>query len=189
MHDGERDTKKALCESFKQLIQEHPFENITIKMITDRSGVIRPTFYNYFRDKQEVYECILQEELIDTLYTLIENNMDREALKMIFFYFGNNRNLYKHLFKISGQNSFKEILFQQFYDVYETIIEKKGYSLNKEIRLLSRENIARFYSSGITNILEMWLTNDKIREQTSDEIFEAYIFLLTHSLIDILNEK
>ncbi len=40
-----------LAESFKELALKHPIEKITIKEITDKAGVIRPTFYNHFQDK------------------------------------------------------------------------------------------------------------------------------------------
>lgn len=46
-------TKALIGESLKVLMRNHPFEKITIKMITDEAGVIRPTFYNYFCDKYE----------------------------------------------------------------------------------------------------------------------------------------
>ena len=38
----------VLAESLKELSQNHPLEKITIKEITDKAGVIRPTFYNHF---------------------------------------------------------------------------------------------------------------------------------------------
>ena len=46
-------TKILLAESFKELLIKGSFDKITIKMITDQAGVIRPTFYNYFQDKYE----------------------------------------------------------------------------------------------------------------------------------------
>ncbi|MFR2126553.1 MAG: TetR/AcrR family transcriptional regulator, partial [Dorea sp.] len=44
-------TKALLGEKFKELVAKKGFEKLTIKMITDAAGVIRPTFYNYFQDK------------------------------------------------------------------------------------------------------------------------------------------
>ena len=41
---------KLLAESFKELVAVTPVEKITIKEITDKAGVIRPTFYNHFQD-------------------------------------------------------------------------------------------------------------------------------------------
>ena len=46
----------VLAESLKELSQNQPLEKITIKEITDKAGVIRPTFYNHFQDKYELIE-------------------------------------------------------------------------------------------------------------------------------------
>ena len=42
--------KDFLAESLELLMQEKPFDKITIKQICDRAGVIRATFYNHFED-------------------------------------------------------------------------------------------------------------------------------------------
>ena len=44
-------TKALLGEKFKELVAKKGFEKLTIKIITDAAGVIRPTFYNYFQVK------------------------------------------------------------------------------------------------------------------------------------------
>ena len=60
-------TKALIGESLKVLMRNHPFEKITIKMITDEASVIRPTFYNYFCE--DVYRrfktviCMYEERL------------------------------------------------------------------------------------------------------------------------------
>ena len=45
MEDKKELTKDLLTASFRELVLQIPFEKITIKMITDGAGVIRPTFY------------------------------------------------------------------------------------------------------------------------------------------------
>ncbi|WP_133014275.1 TetR/AcrR family transcriptional regulator [Clostridium cuniculi] len=54
MNNKKEDVHTALQESFKNLILKHSFDKITIKMITDGAGLIRPTFYNHYADKYEV---------------------------------------------------------------------------------------------------------------------------------------
>ena len=56
---GKQAIDLALAESFKELASRHPIEKITIKDITDKAGVIRPTFYNHFQDKYELIEWIV----------------------------------------------------------------------------------------------------------------------------------
>ena len=75
MEDKKELTKDLLTASFRELVLQIPFEKITIKMITDGAGVIRPTFYKHFQDKYEVLEWILKTEIKDKIQVLIDNNM------------------------------------------------------------------------------------------------------------------
>ena len=55
----------VLAESLIELSAKKPIDKITIKEITDKAGVIRPTFYNHFQDKYElidVYEYHKRKE-------------------------------------------------------------------------------------------------------------------------------
>ena len=59
-----------LAESFKELALKQPIEKITIKEITDKAGVIRPTFYNHFQDKYDLLEWIIDKELLEPVEPL-----------------------------------------------------------------------------------------------------------------------
>ena len=58
-----------LAESFKELALKQPIEKITIKEITDKAGVIRPTFYNHFQDKYDLLEWIRQAGWKDRIHS------------------------------------------------------------------------------------------------------------------------
>ncbi len=60
------------------------FDKITIRMITEQAGVIRPTFYNYFQDKYEVMEWLLDEEVFRPVFAMLEDGMEREAIYLLF---------------------------------------------------------------------------------------------------------
>ena len=53
---GKTDIDQLLAKSLKEIAVRRPVEKITIKEITDKAGVIRPTFYNHFQDKFELIE-------------------------------------------------------------------------------------------------------------------------------------
>lgn len=186
VYKEEKDTKKILAESFKRQLLKHPFEKITIKMITDDAGVIRPTFYNYYRDKYEVFEYILDEELMSIAYALVDNGMEREAIKMLFTYFDKNRDFYHEAFKVEGQNSFVEILLNKIALLFERIINKQHIEIEDNSNLLSKKNIARYYSVGIVYILKEWMLEGKFKEAEPDEMFDAYMFIITHSAEGII---
>lgn len=186
MNNKNKSTKKLLVESFKKHLLNTDFEKITIKMITDDAGVIRTTFYNYFRDKYEVFEYILEEELFTVLYALIENGLELEAIKMIFTYFDKNRSFYKEAFKTVGQNSFEEILSQKIFKFCKQLIEKHRINIDIKNGALTDNSIAKYYTIGIVYVLKMWITDDMNERITSEEIYDAYIFLITHHILEIL---
>ena len=70
----------VLAESLKELATKKPIDKITIKEITDKAGVIRPTFYNHFQDKYELLEWITVNELFAPVEPLLANGMFKEAV-------------------------------------------------------------------------------------------------------------
>lgn len=74
-NQGRNAIDTLLAESLKELTIKQPIEKITIKEITDKAGVIRPTFYNHFQDKYELLEWIIRTELLEPVKPLIQNGM------------------------------------------------------------------------------------------------------------------
>lgn len=46
-------TKKALADAFMTLLNQKPFDEITINELCDRAGVRRATFYKHYNDKYD----------------------------------------------------------------------------------------------------------------------------------------
>lgn len=174
------DTQQQLIDSFKELMLEHPFKKITIKMITDQAEVIRPTFYNYFRDKYEVFEVILDQELINSLYDLINIDMMPEANKMIFAYIDNNRAFYGNAFEVTGQNSFEEILTDKIIYLITHAIENKETQTIEAASILTKEQLVRYFAVNLVMVIKMWIQNDQTNDISAEEVYKGYIFLMTH---------
>jgi AcrR family transcriptional regulator len=66
-----RRTRDTLGSALVQLIQEKPFDEITVQQLLDRAGVSRSTFYTHYRDKDDLFLSDLEDffEFISTLLT------------------------------------------------------------------------------------------------------------------------
>ena len=53
-------TKKALTETFCQLLEEKRFEDITVNELCDKAGIRRATFYKHFDDKYAFLGFVVQ---------------------------------------------------------------------------------------------------------------------------------
>ena len=145
-------TKNLLANSFKKLILDIPFKNITIKMITDKSKVIRPTFYHHFKDKYEVLEYIVDEDIMKNIYEMVDSDMEYESLKIIFI-------------RIIDKHELNELYYSN---------------------VLTKENMARYYTNGLISFIELWV--DKGCEYSGIDMFEAYTYMVSHSIMDIIKK-
>lgn len=55
-------TRKAIKETFIQLLEEQPLNEITIKDIVERCGINRNSFYYHYQDLPALIEEIIKEE-------------------------------------------------------------------------------------------------------------------------------
>lgn len=179
-------TKALLGGSFKELMLRYPFEKITIKMITDEAGVIRPTFYNYFQDKYEVLEWIFAEEVLRPMKQMLENGMLKEGAKLLFVRMEKDQEFYRRAFEISGQNSFSDVLRHHIYILFFDYIEANHLKPHPEMKLLNNRIIAGYYALGITTVLRAWITGEGGPEAKAADVVAAYEYLLSHSIFDII---
>lgn len=179
-------TKSLISDSLKTLMQSHPFEKITIKMITDAAGVIRPTFYNYFCDKYEVLEWIFVDEVIEKVQALFEQKMYQEGIKMIFVCMKNDNKFYKRAFEVTGQNSFEDIAQKHLYDLFLSVLDKSYIRQRTNNQLISKSLIASHYSLTLLHLLKSWISGE-MQNFSTDEMVDAFTFLVTHKLTDYID--
>ena len=152
MEDKKELTKDLLTASFRELVLQIPFEKITIKMITDGAGVIRPTFYKHFQDKYEVLEWILKTEIKDKIQVLIDNNMEEDIFRLLCNCLEKDHAFYRKAYEIQGQNSFEELMSEYIYHLFLQILSKYPLKSPDKLAILTIEAIARFYMRAEMNV-------------------------------------
>ena len=151
MEDKKELTKDLLTASFRELVLQVPFDKITIKMITDGAGVIRPTFYKHFQDKYEVLEWILKTEIEDKVQVLIDNNMEEDIFRLLCNCLEKDHVFYRKAYEIQGQNSFEELMSDYIYRLFLQILSKYPLKSPDKLAVLTIEAIARFYTFGLAD--------------------------------------
>lgn len=179
-------TRLLISDSLKSLMQTRPFDKITIKMITDASGVIRPTFYNYFCDKYEVLECIFIDDIVEKVQALFDQRMFNEGIKMIFVAMKNDEKFYRRAFEVVGQNSFEEIVKKHLYDLIMSVLDRTYIRQRSDNQLINRSLVADHYSVVLLNILKSWICGEMQRFST-EEVVDAFVFLTMHKITDYID--
>ena len=133
----------VLAESLIELSAKKPIDKITIKEITDKAGVIRPTFYNHFQDKYELIEWIIKNELLEPIKPLLNAGMIFEAIVLMLNNISANSVFYKKALKLEGAVTFNQIAMKCVCEMFMNIISEK--STGKRIQIPLAHTGGDFY--------------------------------------------
>ena len=182
MEHPKESTKAQLASCFKQLVITTNFERITIKMITDQAGVIRPTFYKHFQDKYEVIEWLFQQDIIAKVDIMLENHMERDAIHLLFICLYKDHEYYRHLYQLHGANSFEQLLGDYIYRSFLQLLDRLPTHPAEHLHHLTKPAIAHYYTFGLTGTIQMWLTSEQ--PDSPNTMYDAYLYLAAHSVFD-----
>ncbi len=185
--EEKRNTKKRIADSLKALLSKMPMEKITVQEIAEQAGVIRPTFYNHFKDKYEVLEYIIRHDMLMPIKPLLINDLMREGLTLLFSNIKNERDFYDNAVRIEGQNSFESIAVQEVTKLLVEIMEEKFKgTMHFKYAWLSRDAVAGYYAQSMIYVVLEWIKRDYII--TPHELSEIYEFLTKSSMVDVMKE-
>ena len=184
---GKNAINVVLAESFKELSEKKPIEKITIKEITDKAGVIRPTFYNHFQDKYELIEWIISYELLEPITPLLNAGMTSEAVVLMLNNVSRNASFYNRAMKMEGPVSFHEIAMKTVFEVFLHIFEEKSTGNPPKYKWLTPERIATYYAQQMCFITENWIKQG-MDDLEPREMAEVYMYLISNSMEDVMKD-
>ena len=176
-------TKELLADSFRELVLTTPFSKISIKMITDGAHVIRPTFYNYFQDKYEVIEFLFARDIGSKVEVMIDDDREHEAIRLMFLCFEKNKEYYRRLFEIHGQNCFGEFFAHYCEETFFRILSRHPMK-PMPCELITAQGLAHYNAHLLIEILRLWLSSPK--DIPAEKVFESYQFIMRTPILDMI---
>ncbi len=150
------ETNEILAESFRELARKRPVEKITVKEITDKAGVIRPTFYNHFQDKFELVEWLVQMDLLEPIRPLIRNGMLTEAMVLLFSNIKREKEFYTRVVRLEGPVTFHDIAQKCVKEFLLKIYTEEAEGKQSKHKWLTPEVIAAYYAQSMCFAAEAW---------------------------------
>lgn len=183
---GKREVHQILAQSFKELACQRPIEKITIKEITDRSGVIRPTFYNHFQDKYELLEWIIDHDLIEPIKPFIRSGMTVQAMTFLFINIEKEKEFYTKASRLEGQNSFTSIAQDCIQRLLVEVFEEHSRRRQPKYEWLTPQRLAQYYGQSMVFVVVQWIQSGMTIP--AQELAELYEYMLSHSLEESLKD-
>lgn len=178
-------TRRAIKQTFLELMYEEGFEAITVRQILDGALINRSTFYAHYRDKYDLREQI-ENELIDGLADCakahapasrgkahVDTSAIRSYLDAMLEYLATNRELVSYLLGPDGDPAFSFMIGRRTHDVWSesTLLE----------HLTLPENYAFAGLSGmVSGVLTEWARSG-FKDKKEDVIEVLFSFLMSIS--------
>ena len=166
-------TKKAVRSAFAELLSEKDYNDITVTDIAERADINRKTFYNYYRNTEDLVKDI-ENEAISTFDTIlndlkVHNILDDPALIVTRISDAVNSNLdYFRDFLIMSKNA---ALFSRIAGSLKQQL-KRILAEQDIMDPLKAEILSIYITSGTLSVYREWIFNG---EQEPRQELDAYL--------------
>lgn len=178
-------TKKIIKDAFWELLEEKPYNKITVRDIVNRCCVNRNTFYYYFQDIPTLMVDSIEEWIDEVIrkYGTITSPVDcltymaEECMK--------RKKAFLNLFHSAQKDAFLYDLNRMGYDIINTYVDKIGE--NREILKEEKESFIRCYKCVFVGSILGWLEEDASYDLSS--FYEELCKIFSGSGLDKVSEK
>lgn len=173
-----RRTRDALGDALVALIQEKPFDTITVQDVLDRAGVGRATFYEHFSNKDDLLMSDADEffERIAMALSMHKDASDRVApVREFFAHVGEMRRFFDALIKSGKVHENLELARGHFARGIERRLSE--LPRGQGIPASERPAIAFAHAGALLSLLTWWLDRG-MRESPEhmDELFHRMVW-------------
>lgn len=144
--------KAALAESMRQQLETTSFSKISVSSLCDACGVNRKSFYYHFKDKYDLV-CWIFESEVKRMIAANTYTSDWDMLLDMCHYLDQNRSFYAKIFRIEGQNSFREFFGAAVAECVEFYFNDKVDSA-EDLKFLSH-----FLAGAVLVAMLEWITD------------------------------
>lgn len=171
-------TKIAIMESFTLLLNQRPFEKITVKEIVSFCKINRNTFYYYFQDKYDLLDTIFKIQAGRFISVTSTYNSWKEGFLETSKFIYTNKNAIINAYNGVGREEVEKYLYDVITPIMISFVrnEAKDMNANEEDIIF----IANFYKYALIGMVLDWVANG-MKEDISDMI-EKLSTLLTGSI-------
>ena len=171
-------TRDRLGDALIALIQEKPFDSITVQEVLDRAKVGRSTFYLHYKDKDDLFLSDVEEflEAVSMALSHHKDQSDRVAPVQEFFaHVGQGKQLYDALVASGRIHDFFELAQGHFARGIEQRLKELPRA--KAIKPGQRAALAQAHAGAMLSLLRWWIDRGmKTSAEEMDKTFHSMVW-------------
>lgn len=172
-----RRTRNRLGDALIALLVAKPFDDITVQEVLDRAGVSRSTFYEHYRDKNDLFLSDVDEffEWMSTLLVRKQDSSERVAPVAEFCaHVAESRDVYLAMVASGRMHDVAELGTAHFARGIEARLagQRRGGAIPKE----KRKATAQALAGGLFSLLTWWMRQGMVDSPKQiDDLFHALV--------------
>lgn len=173
-----RRTRDALGNALIALIQEKPFETITVQHVLDRARVGRSTFYSHYRDKDDLLLSDM-EDFLEGMSTLLLRRSEASnrvaPVRELFAHVAEMQRLHAALIAADKMRNFLEL--GQGY--FARAIEQRLSELPQARPMAPAQRIAmsQAFAGAMLSLMSWWLDHEtSASPEQMDTLFHRIVW-------------
>ena len=153
-------TKSWIFDAIMLLMDEKPYDKITVSDITEKAGIARPTFYRNYNDKDDViFEYLMHTCTIELLSTEKSDKDDKQDTIMLLFDYKFMIKYQKIIKKILAVADIENRIFRELQKYPLSFLKHYKSKLTTHEYLVCRYKLY-YQITGNLRVLFDWFIND-----------------------------
>lgn len=175
-------TERAIEKSFIRLLNEVPFDKITVKDIVEDCGINRNTFYYHYEDIFDLLHKVFEKRAAEVLAEgIAQNDWQESFLRCTLYALENRREIY-HIYNSVDRCQLEHFLYGVAGEIMLSYVRAQAEGMQVSVDDIG--TIADFYKCALVGIVLEWL--DGGMKQEPEEFIRRVGFLQEGSIARML---
>ena len=159
--------KDAIKKTFVDLLEELPMSSITVKMIVEKCGINRNSFYYYYQDLPSLVEEMIKDDADSIISKYDTIDSIETALRVAVSFCEQKRRAILHIYNSVSRDVFEMYLWK----VCDYVVTTYAKTLFRDVKIApsDAEIILRFYRCECFGLTIEWL-NQKMETNVEEHI-------------------
>ena len=155
-------TKKIIKETFWEILEEKPYNKITVQDIVNRCQVNRNTFYYHFQDIPDLICYMMEQGSKELLENCLAQPTLEDKIRYLLSVALNARPLIQRTIPSSYQSELEPLLLEQFYSFFDQLTNESASSslVSDSLTASQRKLLLRYHSLAFLGLVRTWSKDD-----------------------------
>ncbi|MGN0959564.1 MAG: TetR/AcrR family transcriptional regulator [Coriobacteriales bacterium] len=154
------ETKNALADALLTILLEGNRSAITVKLVSERAGVDRQTFYYHFRSMEELVGYLSEREASELAAQIGHDASFDEFVDRVVDQISARKRVFRALLDRFGRPTLRALLHERAIGLLRIYAHRELVDVERQIGPRRRDEAVEYCVRASASVLEAWITGE-----------------------------